>query len=58
MSNYIKYKDPEKDSIIKWLESEIDLCLSCDLPSNHLEMQLQAVKDAYCDPLPVSQYSH
>ncbi len=30
---------------IKWLESEIDACLEFDLPTKHLEYQLNAVDE-------------
>lgn len=30
---------------IKWLESEIDTCLEFDLPTKHLENQLNAIDE-------------
>lgn len=53
-----KMTNPEIKDIIRWLEKQIDLCISWEVPSHHLEMQIMKARPIYYPLVHSDRYSN
>ncbi len=58
MAKIEKLTNPEIKDIIRWLETQIDISISWEVPSHHLEMQLMKARAIYYPEELSSRYSN